>query len=52
MADIFTPWKIKDLSIPNRLVRSATWEGLADDDGVPSHELINALADLAEGGVG
>lgn len=52
MADIFTPWQIKDLNIPNRLVRSATWEGLADDDGAPTHELINALADLAEGGVG
>ncbi|MCF8042879.1 MAG: NADH:flavin oxidoreductase [Desulfarculaceae bacterium] len=52
MADIFTPWQIKDLSIPNRLVRSATWEGLADEDGAPTHELINALADLAEGGVG
>ena len=52
MADIFTPWQIKDLTIPNRLVRSATWEGLADDDGAPTHELINALADLAEGGVG
>ena len=52
MADIFTPWQIKDLTIPNRLVRSATWEGFADDDGAPTHELINALADLAEGGVG
>ena len=52
MADIFTPWRMKDLTIPNRLVRSATWEGLAEDDGTPTHELINALADLAEGGVG
>ena len=52
MADIFTPWQIKDLSIPNRLVRSATWEGLADAEGAPTHELILALAGLAEGGVG
>jgi len=52
MADIFTPWQMKDLVIPNRLVRSATWEGLALDDGTPTHELILALADLAEGGVG
>ena len=52
MADIFTPWQIKDLTIPNRLVRSATWEGLAEPDGTPTHELILATADLAEGGVG
>lgn len=52
MADIFTPWRINDLTIPNRLVRSATWEGLAGDDGVPSHDSINLTAELAEGGVG
>ena len=52
MAEIFTPWKMKDLTIPNRLVRSATWEGLAEADGTPTHDLINALGDLAEGGVG
>lgn len=52
MDNIFTPWQMGQLELPNRLVRSATWEGLADDKGVPSHELINATADLAEGGVG
>lgn len=52
MADIFTPWRINDLTIPNRLVRSATWEGLAGDDGAPSHDSINLTAELAEGGVG
>ncbi|MCB2226440.1 MAG: NADH:flavin oxidoreductase [Desulfarculaceae bacterium] len=52
MADIFTPWQIKDLTIPNRLVRSATWEGLAGPDGEPTHELILATAALAEGGTG
>ncbi|MEW5913173.1 MAG: NADH:flavin oxidoreductase [Thermodesulfobacteriota bacterium] len=52
MADIFTPWQLKDLTIPNRLVRSATWEGLAEPDGTPTYELVNALAALAEGGVG
>lgn len=52
MAEIFTPWRINDLTIPNRLVRSATWEGLAGDDGVPSHDSINLTAELAEGEVG
>lgn len=52
MADIFTPWKIKDLVVPNRLVRSATWEGMALEDGTPTVETVNFTADLAEGGVG
>lgn len=52
MAEIFSPWNLGGLEIPNRLVRSATWEGLADDDGAPSHDMINATAALAEGGVG
>ncbi len=52
MADIYTPWSMNGLEMPNRLVRSATWEGLADDKGAPTHELILALAALAEGGCG
>lgn len=52
MSRIFTPWKLGKLELPNRLVRSATWEGLADADGAPTFDLINALAALAEGGVG
>lgn len=52
MADIFAPWHIGRLSIPNRLVRSATWDGTAEPDGTPTQEGILLLADLAEGGVG
>lgn len=52
MADIFTPWTMNRLTLPNRLVRSATWEGLAEEGGIPGHDLINATADLAQGGVG
>lgn len=52
MADIFTPWKIKDLVVPNRLVRSATWEGMALEDGTPTVDTVNFTAELAEGGVG
>ena len=52
MAQIFTPWKINQLEIPNRLVRSATYEGMAQPDGSPGHDLINLTADLALGGVG
>ncbi len=52
MADIFTPWKLKNLVVPNRLVRSATWEGMALDDGSPTLDTVNFTAELAEGGVG
>ena len=52
MADIFTPWKMKNLDIANRLVRSATWEAMGEPDGTPAIDLANLLADLAEGQVG
>ncbi|CAO0821863.1 NADH:flavin oxidoreductase [Desulfarculales bacterium] len=52
MADIFTPWRLKHLEVPNRLVRSATWEGMALDDGSPTMDTVNFIAELAEGGVG
>ncbi len=52
MADIFTPWKLGRLELLNRLVRSATWEGMAGRDGTPSDELASLTADLARGGVG
>jgi 2,4-dienoyl-CoA reductase-like NADH-dependent reductase (Old Yellow Enzyme family) len=52
MADIFSEWKINRLTIPNRIVRSATWEGLAQPDGTPGFDTVNLTADLATGGVG
>ncbi len=52
MAEIFSPWNMNGLTIPNRLVRSATWEGLAEEDGTPTQDLANVTAALAEGGVG
>ena len=52
MAEIFTPWTMNQLTIPNRLVRSATWEGMAKPDGTPTEDTANLTAELAEGGVG
>jgi 2,4-dienoyl-CoA reductase-like NADH-dependent reductase (Old Yellow Enzyme family) len=52
MADIFSSWRMNRLEIPNRIVRSATWEGMAQADGTPVFETINMTAELAEGGVG
>ena len=46
------PWKMGTLEIKNRLVRSATDEGLSSEDGVPTQRLIDVIVDLAKGGVG
>ena len=52
MADMFTSWRISNLEFPNRIVRSATWEGLADDSGLATDALVSKTAELAQGGVG
>jgi len=52
MADIFTAWRLGELTIPNRLVRSATWEGMAQPDGTPTFETVNFTAELAEHSIG
>jgi 2,4-dienoyl-CoA reductase-like NADH-dependent reductase (Old Yellow Enzyme family) len=44
--------RIGNLTLRNRLVRSATWEGMADADGLVTPRLINYLTTLAKGGVG
>ena len=52
MDPIFRPWRLGSLEIPNRLVRSATEEGLSTDEGAPSQRLIDLTAELARGGTG
>ena len=49
---IFRPWRLGPLEVPNRLMRSATEEGLSTGDGAPTQRLIDLTADLARGGVG
>ena len=51
-SDLFQPAKIGSLNIPNRFVRSATWEGLAAPDGGCTEELVRLMGELAAGGVG
>ena len=46
-----TPLQIGSMLVPNRLVRSATYEGLADHGQVTA-ELIEVIARLARGQVG
>ena len=52
MSIMFESSSINGLSLPNRFVRSATWEGLATNEGAVTPELTAAMATLARGGVG
>ncbi|HMK44650.1 MAG TPA: NADH:flavin oxidoreductase [Dissulfurispiraceae bacterium] len=49
---LFEPFQLGTLSLPNRIVRSATYEKMADDDGFVTERLIDLYRDLTEGGVG
>jgi len=49
---IFRPWRLGSLEVPNRLVRSATEEGLSTGDGAPTRRLVDLTVDLARGGAG
>jgi len=52
MSILFTPINIGKLSLPNRLVRSATAERLADPQGFPTAALQSIYRQLVRGGVG
>ena len=52
MKRIFEPVELKNLTVRNRLVRSATWEGIADLDGNLKEEAYGIYSELAKGGVG
>jgi 2,4-dienoyl-CoA reductase-like NADH-dependent reductase (Old Yellow Enzyme family) len=52
MAELFEHTSIGSMSLSNRFVRSATWEGLADKDGSVTTKLIEMMIELAKGEVG
>ena len=52
MKKLFEPVKLKNLTLRNRLVRSATWEGIANPDGSVTEEAYAIYEELAKGGVG
>ena len=52
MSKLYQAASIGTLELPNRFVRSATAEGLADEEGKPLLELNEMYRDLAKGGVG
>ena len=52
MAAIFEESVINGLTLKNRIIRSATWEGMCTPDGRPTEKLCSLYRKLAEGGTG
>lgn len=52
MASIFENSNLANLVLQSRTFRSATWEGLADKEGLVRPELIRMIAELARNSVG
>lgn len=52
MKSLFDKTKMKNMELKNRFVRSATWEGLANEDGHTNEEINKIYEDLAKGDVG
>ncbi len=52
MPEIFEHTELAGIQLANRLVRSATWEGLADDDGSVTPPIVKLYEELVDGGVG
>ncbi|HQL30944.1 MAG TPA: hypothetical protein PLM67_12100, partial [Thermoanaerobaculales bacterium] len=52
MATVFDSTTINGLRLANRLVRSATWEGLGGPDGRVNDGVLAIYRRLAQGGVG
>jgi 2,4-dienoyl-CoA reductase-like NADH-dependent reductase (Old Yellow Enzyme family) len=52
MPKLFEHTQLKDLELANRFIRSATWEGLADENGGCTFELVDRMVELVRGRVG
>ncbi|MDT8441687.1 MAG: NADH:flavin oxidoreductase [Desulfuromonadales bacterium] len=52
MTTLFEPLTLNGMTLRNRLMRSATWEGMCEADGRPTRRLIDTYRELARGGVG
>lgn len=49
MNNVFEQAKIADITLKNRIIRSATHEGMSDAFGKPTEELIKKYELLAKG---
>ena len=52
MSDLFEKTTLNAMTLANRFVRSATWEGLAGDDGSVTPAYTEKMVALAQGEVG
>jgi 2,4-dienoyl-CoA reductase-like NADH-dependent reductase (Old Yellow Enzyme family) len=52
MSRVFEESEINGIRLANRFVRSATWEGMASEEGACTQRLKDLMVELAEGGVG
>jgi 2,4-dienoyl-CoA reductase-like NADH-dependent reductase (Old Yellow Enzyme family) len=52
VTELYEQTVINGMTLANRFVRSATWEGLATTEGFATEGLANLLVDLAQGSVG
>ncbi|HEX3001181.1 MAG TPA: NADH:flavin oxidoreductase, partial [Methanoregula sp.] len=52
MKTLFDATRIGIIPLRNRLIRSATWEAMADTSGRPTPRLIQVYRELADGGTG
>ena len=52
MATLFEETTINGMTMRNRMVRSATWEGMCEQAGRPTERLIDCYKELAKGGIG
>lgn len=52
MKKIFEEKQLKNITLKNRLIRSATWEGIANPDGSVTEEAYEIYEGLAKGGIG
>ncbi len=52
MPDVFDPIKIGGLELKNRFMRSATWDGTADETGQVTDASVALYTALGEGGIG
>ena len=52
MPTLLEPFSINNMPLRNRMIRSATWEGMCAPDGRPTRKLADFYTELARGGVG
>jgi 2,4-dienoyl-CoA reductase-like NADH-dependent reductase (Old Yellow Enzyme family) len=52
MSTLFEETTINGMTMRNRMIRSATWEGMCEQDGRPTKKLIDWYHNLAQGGIG